>query len=190
MRATFWIAAGALLAGVLAVGPSFAQSPYGALRAQTETTETPPAPRPAPPNLLSQGVKPPVRPESSRVAPAQRAECSWIGKRMILVLLRDDLIATKGFLEIYTSFGCPIQHVGQAFGCSTPAAGQSQANDMKAWVDACWDNPDIKPLRTTPEEQPKSSGTGGNNAARPGTGTGSGAAGGGGNSNRSESQPK
>ncbi len=70
----------------------------------------------------------------------------WLGKRTITVLLRDDLIASKGFLEIYTNLGCPIQHIGRAFGCATPAANQAQASDVKVWVDACWDNPDIKPL--------------------------------------------
>jgi hypothetical protein len=127
--------------------PVLAQGMYGNTGRDASEAAPPPTPRPTLPNILTQGAKPPVRPESPRLAPAQRAECAWLGKRVILVLLRDDLIATKGFMEIYSNFGCPIQHIGQAFGCSTPVAGQSQANDMKAWVDACWDNPDIKPLK-------------------------------------------
>ena len=144
LRATSLIAS-ALCLCLLAPVPVLAQG-YG--NTGRDSTEAPPSAtsRPTLPNILTQGAKPPVRPETQRLAPAQRAECAWLGKRVILVLLRDDLIATKGFMEIYTNFGCPIQHIGRAFGCATPAANQAQASDVKVWVDDCWDNPDIKPL--------------------------------------------
>lgn len=144
---------GAMLIALLVSDAAFAQGAGGgnggtpSKPAQGESAEPQ-----ARPNLLP-SVRPPSRSESARPSPAQRAECVWLGKRTITVLLRDDLIASKGFLEIYTNLGCPIQHIGRALGCSVPAAGQSQASEVKAWVDACWTNPEIKPLGTAEESK-------------------------------------
>lgn len=150
MKRIFPAISSLLLAVILAPGTVLAQAGYG------NVNPPPPAPRASAESpdssgrtlTLPPGVVPPSRPDSLRPQPAQRTECMWLGKRTITVLLRDDLIASKGFLEIYTNLGCPIQHIGRAFGCATPAANHSQASDVKTWVDACWDNPEIKPLGT------------------------------------------
>ncbi len=73
------------------------------------------------------------------------AECRWLGKRAILVLLRDDIIAGEGFTRLYTSMGCPLEHLGQAFGCAVPAAPPTAAPVMEAQVESCWR--DLKPAR-------------------------------------------
>lgn len=73
------------------------------------------------------------------------AECRWLGKRAILVLLRDDIIAGEGFTRLYASMGCPLEHLGQAFGCAVPAAPPTAAPVMEAQVESCWR--DLKPAR-------------------------------------------
>ena len=73
------------------------------------------------------------------------AECRWLGKRAMLVLLRDDIIATEGFTRLYTSMGCPMEHLGQAFGCAVPAAQSTAAPNMEAQVESCWR--ELKPPR-------------------------------------------
>jgi hypothetical protein len=77
-------------------------------------------------------------------------ECRWLGRRAILVLLRDDMIAAEGFIRLYNNMGCPMDHLGQAFGCSVPVAQPTAGPAVEAQVDSCWR--DLKPVR--PQTQP------------------------------------
>lgn len=69
------------------------------------------------------------------------AACGWLGRRVVTVLLRDDLIAAEGFMDVYGRFDCPMPHLGLAFGCSVPAAGLESAEAMENRVAACWSDP-------------------------------------------------
>ena len=119
------------------------------------TQPTAPAAQPAP--AAAPAVKPPPahvepRPQPRRArAPAPKRdpridsqECTWVGKRTIRVLMRDDLIAADGFLKFYNAFGCPVRYLGQAFGCSLIGTSNAPAKDVEDRVDACWKNPAVK----------------------------------------------
>lgn len=69
------------------------------------------------------------------------AECKWLGKRTILTLLRDDLIAAEGLTRLYTGLGCPVGYLGQAFGCTVRAAQVEPKSNMEAPAEACWVDP-------------------------------------------------
>ncbi|HZD26847.1 MAG TPA: hypothetical protein VE631_11335 [Alphaproteobacteria bacterium] len=83
--------------------------------------------------------KPGSKPASAQ-GRAQAPECSWVGERVVTALLRDDVIAADGFQRFYRTFGCPVDHLGRAFGCAVPFAGADAAG-IDARVHACWRNP-------------------------------------------------
>lgn len=87
--------------------------------------------------------KPPTPPSKPRAPDrAGSAECAWLGHRAVSVLLRDDLIATEGFLRVYRRFDCPDQHLKAAFGCAVAAANRESRDEIERWVNVCWRNPD------------------------------------------------
>lgn len=84
----------------------------------------------------------PIPPSRNGVVPkSQNAQCSWTGKRMMHVLLRDDLIAADGFMRFYETFGCPVTHLGDAFGCSIGLGDDAPVEEVDQRVDACWADP-------------------------------------------------
>ena len=115
-----------------------------------------PAPKPAPPPEPKAEAQPPKDApagEPSKPTPKPRAtasrrdpkvdwrECSWVGKRTIRVLMRDDLIAAEGFLKFYNVFGCPVRYLGQAFGCALGVAEGAPARAVETRIDVCWQDP-------------------------------------------------
>jgi pyruvate/2-oxoglutarate dehydrogenase complex dihydrolipoamide acyltransferase (E2) component len=109
-----------------------------------------PAPRPAPPAVQ------PKRPAEARVT-AATPECTWSGKRIVSLLIRDDVDTADKHRRFYEQFGCPAQHVGLALRCviqsEIPAAaptqgsvqqGQAHAKALAERVEQCWDKPSVK----------------------------------------------
>lgn len=97
----------------------------------------------------------PIPPSREGVVPkSQNAQCSWTGKRIVHVLLRDDLIAADGFMRFYETFGCPVTHLGDAFGCSIGLGDDAPVEAVDERVDACWADPESAdaPATGLPEE--------------------------------------
>lgn len=87
--------------------------------------------------------KPPAPPSKARAPTrAEAPACAWLGHRAIMVLMRDDLIATEGFLRVYRRFDCPDDHLKVAFGCAIAAASREAREEIERWVNVCWRNPD------------------------------------------------
>ena len=107
--------------------------------AMEKRKETAPAPRRA------RVAKPKPKPKPKREPIVDSQECTWVGKRTIRVLMRDDLIAADGFLKFYKVFGCPVQHLGKAFGCSLIGTSGAPAKAVEDRVDACWKDPNAQP---------------------------------------------
>lgn len=76
--------------------------------------------------------------------PASESECSWVGKRITGLLARDDVQAATEFLRFYTSFECPVPHLGKAFGCVVSGAGDVSAEAAGDRVDRCWFDPSTR----------------------------------------------
>jgi hypothetical protein len=71
---------------------------------------------------------------------ARNNQCTWLGKRVMLLLAREDVVAAGEFSRFYVGFGCPETHLGNAFGCliaaEIPAADFRKALDAQASPEA------------------------------------------------------
>ena len=147
-----WLSASGVL--LLCAGMGLADAPPEGARPeaapQTPAAEAPVAPRPAPP------ASQPKRPAAPRIT-AATPECAWSGRRIISLLIRDDVDTADKHRRFYTQFGCPAEHVGPALRCviqseapaQTPAPGsvqqgQTQARALAERVEQCWDKPSLK----------------------------------------------
>ena len=144
------IARGLAISGALLLGAGVALAdapPEGA--PQVPAAEAPAPPRANPP------AAPPKRP-AARVT-AATPECAWAGRRMVSLLMRDDVDTADKFRRFYDQFNCPSEHIGPALRCviqsEIPAAapaqgavqqGQTQARALAERVEQCWDKPSLK----------------------------------------------
>jgi hypothetical protein len=78
--------------------------------------------------------------------PAANPECLWLGRRVVSLLLRDDLDTAFRHLDLYDRFGCPAGHIQATFRCLV----RQEKIDPKATdtlhnrVHACWLNPTVE----------------------------------------------
>jgi hypothetical protein len=143
-----WLLLTGIVAGGVLVHASASASDRKLVDAQVppvQASQPPavPAPAPSPAPRAAPGTPP-------------STECSWTGQRIVMALLRDDVIAAEGFLGFYSRFGCPDGHLGRAFGCAVPLAN-AEAAPKRQQIAACWLDPDAvapakAPLRTEKEE--------------------------------------
>src|SRR5580692_1119790 len=49
--------------------------------------------------------------------PAGNPECVWLGRRVVVLMWRDDLDTAFRHLDLYDRFGCPGGHIQAAFRC-------------------------------------------------------------------------
>jgi hypothetical protein len=121
--------------------PPADQHPPAAQEAKPPAAQ--PQKEPAPQPRRARAAKPKPKPKREPIIDSQ--ECTWVGKRTIRVLMRDDLIAADGFLKFYRVFGCPVQHLGKAFGCSLIGTSGAPAKAVEERVDVCWKDPEAQP---------------------------------------------
>jgi hypothetical protein len=106
----------------------------------------------AEPSKAEAGGRPDESAETARVllgpvGPAGRAECMWIGKRVVGLLWKDDLDTAERHLKLYDRFGCPGEHLQLSFRCIVRQGDiqKDAAKDPKTTfdtrVDDCWKNP-------------------------------------------------
>ncbi|TCK28448.1 hypothetical protein EV667_2452 [Ancylobacter aquaticus] len=79
-------------------------------------------------------------------------ECVWSGRRIAMLLWRDDIDTARRHLELYERFGCPTEHLKIAFRCLVRQGNiDSKAQErLSERVHACWVNPDAPPAAATP----------------------------------------
>jgi hypothetical protein len=82
--------------------------------------------------------EPPPPPGPRDGEPAVAAECAWIGKRIVSLLVRDDAMAAGDFLPFYLRFHCPEERIGKSFGC---VVRNGEATPER--VELCWADPSI-----------------------------------------------
>src|SRR3981081_2367891 len=141
----------ALLLGIgsaLDIGSALAQS--GDLRAQDQSGK-PPAANSAPAADASKGTtsKTDEFVEASQAinGPAGNPECVWLGRRVVVLMWRDDLDTAFRHLDLYDRVGCPggpLQATLRClvrFGAIDPKAPES----LSGRVHACWINPGAQP---------------------------------------------
>src|SRR5881398_2351363 len=80
--------------------------------------------------------------------PAGNPECVWLGRRVVVLMWRDDLDTAFRHLDLYDRFGCPGGHVQASFRCLTRFGSQIDDKVPKSLSDriqACWINPGAQP---------------------------------------------
>ncbi len=156
----------ALSVGVLVAAAFLVPSSGRAQGGQGSPPSATPAPSPTAP--LTEGrakdrttpprrPEPPPPPEQRDGEPAVAAECAWIGKRIVSLLVRDDAMAAGDFLPFYLRFHCPEERIGKSFGC---VVRNGEATPER--VELCWGDPNIivpkppkEPAADAPSPQPK-----------------------------------
>ncbi|MET0969114.1 MAG: beta-1-3, beta-1-6-glucan biosynthesis protein [Tardiphaga sp.] len=80
--------------------------------------------------------------------PAGNPECVWLGRRVVVLMWRDDLDTAFRHLDLYDRFGCPGGHVQATFRCLVkfgPAIDPRVPDSLNSRVHACWINPNTTP---------------------------------------------
>jgi len=139
------------LALLLGIGGAIAQS--GDLRAQDQS------PKPAQANTNPATAAEAAAKDSQRRAdefaeaskaingPAGNPECVWLGRRVVVLMWRDDLDTAFRHLDLYDRFGCPGGHVQATFRCLVRFGGidPKVPDSLNSRVHACWINPGAQP---------------------------------------------
>src|SRR5436305_2866322 len=79
--------------------------------------------------------------------PAGNPECVWLGRRVVVLMWRDDLYTAFRHLDLYDRFGCPGGHVQATFRCLVRfgAIDPKAPESLSGRVHACWINPPAQP---------------------------------------------
>lgn len=79
--------------------------------------------------------------------PAGNPECVWLGRRVVLLMWRDDLDTAFRHLDLYERFGCPGGHIQATFRCLVRfgAIDPKAPESLSGRVHACWINTNAQP---------------------------------------------
>jgi hypothetical protein len=89
--------------------------------------------------------------------PAGNPECVWLGRRVVVLMYRDDLDTAFRHLDLYDRFGCPGGHVQAAFRCLTrffSLIDPKVPDSLSGRVHACWINPAAQPQQAAASAAP------------------------------------
>ena len=100
--------------------------------------------------------------------PAGNPECVWLGRRVVVLMWRDDLDTAFRHLDLYDRFGCPGGHVQATFRCLVRfgAIDPKAPESLSGRVHACWINPGAQPQAAV-AAQPAAPSTAGAASASP-----------------------
>ena len=107
-------------------------------------------PQPAKPAAAENGKE--AQKQIDEIAEARRVlsgsagnpECTWLGRRVVVLMWRDDLDTAFRHMDLYDRFGCPSAHIQAAFRClitQGPIDPKAQQTLMGR-VHDCWLHPD------------------------------------------------
>jgi hypothetical protein len=80
--------------------------------------------------------------------PAGNPECVWLGRRVVVLMWRDDLDTAFRHLDLYDRLGGPGGHVQATFRCLVrffSAIDPKVPDSLNGRVHACWINPAAQP---------------------------------------------
>jgi len=135
------IALGGLVFSAVVTGSAFAQS---------NTPEQKPAEQKSPEEQAKEAQRRSIE-EYAEAAKlpgnAGLPECVWSGRRIAMLLWRDDIDTARRHMELYERFGCPTEHLKIAFRCLVRQGNiDSKSQErLSERVHACWVNPDAPP---------------------------------------------
>jgi hypothetical protein len=132
---------------LIGLGSALAQS--GDLR--TQDSSKPAATNPATPADAAKDIQRKtdefVEASQTLNGPAGNPECVWLGRRVVVLMWRDDLDTAFRHLDLYDRFGCPGGHVQATFRCLVRfgAIDPKAPESLSGRVHACWINPGAQP---------------------------------------------
>lgn len=93
---------------------------------------------------------------------AGKPECVWLGRRVIILMWRDDLDTAFRHFDLYDRFNCPSAHVQIAFRCLIQQGpiDPKAPETLNSRAFGCWLRPDQipKPAAAAATDQPAPSG--------------------------------
>ncbi len=131
---------------LIGIGSAFAQS--GDLRAQDQSTKAPAANSADAAKESQRKTDEFVEASQAINGPAGNPECVWLGRRVVVLMWRDDLDTAFRHLDLYDRFGCPGGHVQATFRCLVrffSAIDPKVPDSLSGRVHACWINPAAQP---------------------------------------------
>jgi hypothetical protein len=150
------------LALLIGIGSAAAQS--GDLRAQDQSGK-PSAANPADASRDNQRKTDEfVEAQQAINGPAGNPECVWLGRRVVVLMWRDDLDTAFRHLDLYDRFGCPGGHIQAAFRCLVrffSAIDPKVPDSLSGHVHACWINPAAQPQTAAAAPSPAPTTAGG-----------------------------
>ena len=69
------------------------------------------------------------------------AGCSWIGHKVLMSILREDIVAANEMTTLYERFDCPKVHLRQSFDCAVTGTVPEKPELVTARIFACWQDP-------------------------------------------------
>lgn len=151
-------AASAGLALVIGIGGAFAQS--GTLRAQEQNAKQPSGQggQTNPADAAREQRRSDEFAEAAQAinGPAGNPECVWLGRRVVVLMWRDDLDTAFRHLDLYDRFGCPGGHVQATFRCLVKFGplDPKAPDSLSGRVHACWINPNTQPQAAAQNASP------------------------------------
>src|ERR1700722_15949488 len=132
------------LALLIGIGSAFAQS--GDLRTPDQPAKSGAANPAAPADAAKESQRKTdefVEAQQAINGPAGNPECVWLGRRVVVLMWRDDLDTAFRHLDLYDRFGCPGGHVQATFRCLVRfgAIDPKAPDSLNGRVHACWINP-------------------------------------------------
>src|SRR5437899_8535659 len=158
------------LALLLGIGSAMAQS--GDLRAQDQSGKPAAAGAAPSADAAKEGQRKTdefVEASQAINGPAGNPECVWLGRRVVVLMWRDDLDTAFRHLDLYDRFGCPGGHVQATFRCLVrffSAIDPKVPDSLSGRVHACWINPAAQP-QAAAAATPATPSTPGNSAPPP-----------------------
>jgi len=138
-----------------------APAPKSPPQSQDKAQNQPPATKPPAPKAAPKRNQQSPVPLAEAVAPTPTSGCSWIGKRVIHSLLRDDAVTAQDFDRLYHTFSCSPDHLRASFDCTVAVGALPTAAEAQTRVDSCWTDPkfDAKAMKIAPaNDKPTGSG--------------------------------
>ena len=138
------------LAAIALGGLVFTAVVTGSAFAQSSPPEQKPAEQKSPEELAKEAQRRSIE-EYAEAAKlpgnAGLPECVWSGRRIAMLLWRDDIDTARRHIELYERFGCPTEHLKIAFRCLVRQGNiDSKSQErLSERVHACWVNPDAPP---------------------------------------------
>jgi hypothetical protein len=142
------------LALLIGIGSAFAQS--GDLRNQDQPAKSGAANPAAPADAAKESQRKTdefVEASQAINGPAGNPECVWLGRRVVVLMWRDDLDTAFRHLDLYDRFGCPAGHIQVAFRCvvrqgniDSKAPDSKGPDSLNGRIYACWLNPSLDPV--------------------------------------------